>query len=191
MGDSYSKVLPLDCSSDGPLYLGNIEFLVDGTFLKELGIQAIVTAMASIPDELPATLEQYHISPSDHMCCPLEDNSDSFVSLFDAGIEAVLEFFHRCRLQGKPVLVYCDAGLTRSAAVVAVYLMSQGFSYSSARAHLFEVRDEHVNISLFDEDLEIFDKRRRRLHATSPACGSDGPPCSAAGLTGGSISVVG
>ncbi|RKP00513.1 hypothetical protein CXG81DRAFT_1481, partial [Caulochytrium protostelioides] len=56
-------------------------------------------------------------------------------------LPAALDYIHAHAGQGRNVLVYCQAGVSRSAAVVLAYLMAyHAMSYEQARAHVLAQR---------------------------------------------------
>jgi predicted protein tyrosine phosphatase len=202
MGQKFSRILPVpsstskpveDCVVDVPVvttspehcsgelanepavYVGPMEFVLDGNVLTELGITAVVTLLAACPPEIPKVLTDHGIGPSDHFVFPLEDSSESYISLFhNPGIQTVVDFIFNKRKEGKQVLVHCDKGLTRSPAVVVAYLMKYGpklatyepMAYSEATKLLVRQRGPKVDIRLFERELR---KWERQLHADDTA----------------------
>eukprot|EP00906_Rhabdomonas_costata_P008430 RCo012016 len=196
MGHKFSKVLPVpgaeDDKEDTPgLFLGTVDYIVQSSILTDLGIKAVVTLLSEVPPETYPVLEERGISNEDHLAFPLEDSSDRFLSLFHGcGVLAVVDFIHHRRLQGKPVLVHCDAGLTRSPAVVTAYLMKNGpelhnpnpLSFREASQLVIQRRGPKVDLRLFERDLlrlEGFLERCRKKfpsELSSLHLPSGGPP---------------
>ena len=57
---------------------------------------------------------------------PAANHSPDPRSPLSAGVLSACDFIHMRLTRGKRVLVHCDAGITRSAAVVVSYLMTYG-----------------------------------------------------------------
>ena len=112
MGHKFTKILPPNNADGTPLFIGTVDYIVQETILSELGIKAIVTLLPAIPPETYAIIRTNGLDPdSDHLLFPLEDCSEAYVSIFKGmGILSVVDWIHSKRLEGKPVLVHCDAG---------------------------------------------------------------------------------
>eukprot|EP00906_Rhabdomonas_costata_P013026 RCo018727 len=177
MGHKYTKILPPEdqsppaqCSASAPdadscgpaLYLGSIDYLVEDDILDELGVNSIVTVLPHQPTMMGEVMQKHHIAAEDFALFPLEDNRTEYISLFDPpGISAIADFIHAKRMQGKVVLVHCDAGITRSPAVVIAYLMKYGLdlqhpttmSYRDAYSYVRRLR-ESLDVVLFSAELQ-------------------------------------
>eukprot|EP00906_Rhabdomonas_costata_P014369 RCo020673 len=168
MGHKYTRLLPVAGDPvPGGLVIGPLDFLVQPTVLSELQVGAVVCCLARAPPTLAGVLAGQGIDCSEHgsgeglMAYPLEDSSDNYVSLLTAGpgIEQVTAFIHRHREAGRTVLVHCDAGFTRSAAVAAAYLMR--YRYFPSRRQCLEflrTRRPSVDITLFYDDLVALER---------------------------------
>lgn len=100
-------------------------------FYKAHDIRLVVNATASIPIKAPADVKSYRIPVDDH---PSENETMlRHLPLVVVAIDDVLKYGHG-------VLVHCRAGMQRSAAAVAGYLMwkrgmtaDQAFEYINSR----------------------------------------------------------
>uniref|UniRef100_A0A7S1I8K4 protein-tyrosine-phosphatase n=1 Tax=Eutreptiella gymnastica TaxID=73025 RepID=A0A7S1I8K4_9EUGL len=137
MGHKYTKILGDGNGDAGPghvqdagqacLYLGSIDWLIEDDILQELEIRAIVSVLPHQPQYVQNILKKHDIDEDDYVVYRLEDSSEEYISIFDdPNILNTCEFIHHKRLQGKSVLVHCDAGITRSPAVVVSYIMKYG-----------------------------------------------------------------
>lgn len=102
-------------------------------FFKAHGIRLVVNATANIPIRAPADVKSYRVPVDDH---PSEnDTMLRHLPLVVVAIDDILKYGHG-------VLVHCRAGMQRSAAVVAAYLMwkrgmtaDQVFEFINAKKH--------------------------------------------------------
>jgi hypothetical protein len=166
--------------ADTPLFIGTVDFIIQGSILTDLGIRAVVTLLSSVPPEAFPILRAHGVElPADHMSFPLEDSSDSYISLFHGcGVLNVVDFIHQKRIEGKPVLVHCDAGFTRSPAIIVAYLMKYGpdlyacnpLAYHDAVHLLLQMRGPRVDVRVFERELIMLE---RQLH--HPSGGGGGP----------------
>jgi len=100
---SYNKIADF-------LYLGNIDSLKD-----QDKFYLIVNCTKHIP---PAT------KCKEVIVIPVNDHSSECNNMIRFMKEArVLERIHQCRANSQPVLIHCHAGIQRSAAVLACYLI--------------------------------------------------------------------
>jgi hypothetical protein len=102
--ENYSRI------SDN-LYIGNIDSLKD-----DYKFDVIINCTKHIPFTTIPSIKSIRIPIND---TPIEnDNLLRYVKEYD-----VLQIIHQARLDGKNVLVHCHAGMQRSCAVVAMYLI--------------------------------------------------------------------
>mmetsp|Transcript_109212 Transcript_109212/g.189264 ORF Transcript_109212/g.189264 Transcript_109212/m.189264 type:complete len:335 (-) Transcript_109212:548-1552(-) len=169
MGHKFSKILPSPGGEGPNLFIGTVDYIVQDAILRDLGIQAVVTLLPALPPETHPILRAHGLDPdSDHLLFPLEDCSEAYMSLFhDDGIMPVLDWIHAKRIEGKSVLVHCDAGLTRSPAVVSGYLMKYGvdlnspqpLGYLEALAYVSKHRGPKVDVRLFERELRRLEQQ--------------------------------
>jgi protein-tyrosine phosphatase len=91
------------------LYIGGVDSLKSASFFRY-----IVNCTRHIPSI--STTETTRISINDH-----PDESETLLKEVES--TKVLEKIHKARLKGINVLVHCHAGMQRSCAVVAMYLI--------------------------------------------------------------------
>eukprot|EP00668_Euglena_longa_P006456 GGOE01007691.1.p1 GENE.GGOE01007691.1~~GGOE01007691.1.p1 ORF type:complete len:366 (-),score=87.69 GGOE01007691.1:775-1872(-) len=166
MGHKYTKIAGGSPPEEACLYLGSIDWLIEDEILDEFQIQAIVSVLPYQPQCVDEVLQKHSITGADYMVYPLEDSADEYISLFEApGVLSACHFIHSKRLEGKSVLVHCDAGVTRSPAVVVSYLMKYGIHLRApAKMPLSEavglVRDlrDNLDICAFMVELQRLEK---------------------------------
>eukprot|EP00435_Cladocopium_sp_Y103_P025327 s59_g6.t1 len=96
------------------LYVGGMREANNLEMLQRLHISAVVNAS---PDVVHVDYpKQWHVLTVD-----AED--DEFYPLLETHLEAVVEFVDQQRAEKRPVLLHCFAGMNRSAALCAAYLM--------------------------------------------------------------------
>lgn len=73
----------------------------------------------------PKDSNYYHVEQGDHLALNLIDVDDpSFIA--EPAIEAGLRFIHRYVLKGRPVLVHCNQGRSRSCVLALLFLRTVG-----------------------------------------------------------------
>eukprot|EP01002_Notosolenus_urceolatus_P015816 NODE_885_length_1720_cov_9.670856_g721_i0.p1 GENE.NODE_885_length_1720_cov_9.670856_g721_i0~~NODE_885_length_1720_cov_9.670856_g721_i0.p1 ORF type:complete len:485 (-),score=31.64 NODE_885_length_1720_cov_9.670856_g721_i0:128-1582(-) len=160
MGDRFSRVLPLvDDSSSGnassstedphpsSLFLGTIEYVTRPSVLPELGINAILAALPADPTDIHDILQATGIPEEDYFLYPLEDSRECQTDFFThhPTLSEALQWVHHRRLSGKSVLVHCDSGICRSAAVIIAYLMQFGYDLQQPRILSLEESKSYVS----------------------------------------------
>lgn len=97
------------------LWLGNIVASQDEKFLKENGIQAVFNCTKNIPfvNSVP---RKYRLAVDDNL------EEEEIRNMEHWAMEVVYKLTQEVR--NGPVLVHCHAGMQRSAAVVAMYLIA-------------------------------------------------------------------
>ncbi|CAJ1401660.1 unnamed protein product [Effrenium voratum] len=100
--------------TDWGLFIGGLREAQDLSALQRLGISAVLNAA---PDVV-------HVEYPEHWrVLVIEAEDDVFYPLLDTHMDAVLEFLDTQHADGRKVLVHCFAGMNRSAALCAAYLM--------------------------------------------------------------------
>lgn len=97
------------------VWLGNAKAAADETFLKAASIQAVFNCTKDLP---------FHSSIRRRYRVPVDDNlqSDEIRNLELWSYEIVVKMLNEYKA-GRPILVHCHAGMQRSPAVVAMFLM--------------------------------------------------------------------
>lgn len=96
------------------LWIGSEGDSRDSSFFKDHNIRLVVNATGSIPFRAPADVETYRIPVDDS-----PDENETMLSHFPIVVPLIDDVLR----YGNGVLVHCRAGMQRSAAVVAAYLM--------------------------------------------------------------------
>jgi len=145
---------------EGKLYLGNLSAARSSRSLSERRITHIVSVCHDpIPGELPE-------SGMTHIRIPVEDvdYADLLICL-----PVAVRFIDKALREHGVVLVHCVQGLSRSATVVAAYLMwSQRMSATQALEVVRLAREQVWQNPGFQEQLVLFELCQ---YAPSPTCG--------------------
>lgn len=98
------------------LWLGNIHAATDEQFLKQNGIETVFNCTKDLPFH-PSIKRRYRV--------PVDDNlqQEEIRNLELWSQEIVYKLFLEYK-EGNPILVHCAAGMQRSPAVVAMFLMT-------------------------------------------------------------------
>ncbi|CAA7266110.1 unnamed protein product [Cyclocybe aegerita] len=111
----------------GALYLGSLAAAQDAPLLRSQGISHIVSVLDSPWAPSPSHLEREGFS-----VYKIEVGDDASVDLRPF-LEAVCANIEGMRRMGRGVLVHCQQGVSRSAAIVIAYLIAhQAMSYDTA-----------------------------------------------------------
>ncbi|KAG6337220.1 hypothetical protein ID866_1850 [Astraeus odoratus] len=142
------------------LYLGNIHAAKSSRSLTERRITHVVSVCNdSIPAEVPE-------SGIHHLRIPVEDVD--FADLL-IHLPAACQFIDQAISSGGAVLVHCYQGLTRSATVVAAYLMcTRKISTTQAMEAVREAREQVWFSAGSLEQLVLFELCRYQPTATDP-----------------------
>jgi hypothetical protein len=97
------------------VWLGNLKAAQDETFLKNAGIQVVFNCTKDAPFH-PSIRRRYRIPVDDN----LQDEEIRNMELWS--YEIVYKMIQEYK-QGRPIFVHCHAGMQRSPAVVAMFLM--------------------------------------------------------------------
>ncbi|TFK55445.1 phosphatases II [Heliocybe sulcata] len=134
---------------DGKLYLGNVSAAISTRSLSERRITHIVSVCN---DPIPADLPESGIR---QLRIPVEDvdYADLLIHL-----PAAVRFIHQAIQENGIVLVHCGQGLSRSAAVVAAYLMyTKRLNATAALEEVRRAREQTWVNPGFQEQLVLFE----------------------------------
>lgn len=98
------------------LWLGNLRAAQDETFLKNANIQVVFNATKDAPFH-PSIRRRYRVPVDDN----LQDEEIRNMELWS--YEIVYKMIKEYK-EGRPILVHCHAGMQRSPAIVAMFLMA-------------------------------------------------------------------
>lgn len=134
------------------LWLGDLPSALDAARLKESNIHSIVSVMRGRVS-VHETLIRYQIN--------IDDTEDADVL---SHLVAVISFIQKELEKGRGVLVHCAAGVSRSATVVAAYLMySQGLDVNAAISVVRVARPTIEPNANFLSQLKIFQQASFRI----------------------------
>ena len=107
--DNANQILP-------GIWLGNLKAAQDETFLRNAGIQVVFNCTKDAPFH-PSIRRRYRV--------PVDDNlqADEIRNLELWGYEIVYKMLQELK-QGRTIYVHCHAGMQRSPAVVAMFLIA-------------------------------------------------------------------
>ncbi|KAG1761342.1 protein-tyrosine phosphatase-like protein [Suillus occidentalis] len=150
----------VDTIIEGKLYLGNIHAARSPRSLSERNISHIVSVCNDpIPSELPESGITFLRIPVEDV-----DTADLLIHM-----PTVCQFIDRAIQARGVVLVHCLQGLSRSAAVVAAYLMyTKRIDATNAMDAVRKAREQVWFNAGFQEQLVLFELCR---YAPSPSCG--------------------
>lgn len=150
----------VDAIIEGKLYLGNTHAARSSRSLTERRITHIVSVCS---DPIPAEVPESGIS---HLRIPVEDVD--FADLL-IHLPAACHFIDQAISSGGTVLVHCHQGLTRSATVVAAYLMcTRRIDTTQAMSVVREAREQVWFNAGFQEQLVLFELCRYRPTTANP-----------------------
>jgi protein-tyrosine phosphatase len=115
------------------IWLGNAKAASDNKWLKDKNISVVFNATKDIPF-LPLIKKQYRI--------PVDDNlqADEIRNMTLWSHEAVYKILQEHN-KGNAILIHCYAGMQRSAALVAMYLIAtKGMSWQQTIAYIQDIR---------------------------------------------------
>jgi len=98
------------------VWLGNLRAAQDETFLKNAGIQVVFNATKDAP---------FHSSIRRRYRVPVDDNlQDTEIRNMELWSYEIVYKMMKEYKEGRPMLVHCHAGMQRSPAIVAMFLMA-------------------------------------------------------------------
>ncbi len=124
--DNANQILP-------GIWLGNLKAAQDETFLRNAGIQVVFNCTKDAPFH-PSIRRRYRV--------PVDDNlqPDEIRNLELWGYEIVYKMLQELK-QGRTIYVHCHAGMQRSPAVVAMFLIAvHKMSTDQAKAYIKQRR---------------------------------------------------
>lgn len=115
------------------LWLGNSQSSQDEVFLRTHTIETVFNCTKNLP---------FHPSIQNRFRVPIDDNlqPEEIRNLELWSYESIYKLIREVK-KGKGVLVHCAAGMQRSAAVMAMYLITtQGMNWDQAKRHIKQRR---------------------------------------------------
>jgi len=115
------------------LWLGNAHASMDETFLKNAKIQVVFNCTKDLP---------FHQSIRRRYRVPVDDNlkPEEIRNMELWSYEIVLKMYHEYK-EGRPIFVHCAAGMQRSPAAIAMFLIAtQGMASEQAKAFIKQRR---------------------------------------------------
>lgn len=115
------------------IWLGNAKAALDGNFLKNNNIQVVFNATKDLPFH-PSIKRQYRV--------PVDDNlqREEIRNMELWSYEIVVKMLREYKA-GRNILVHCHAGMQRSPAIVAMFLIAiMGMTMEQAMAYIKERR---------------------------------------------------
>ncbi|KAN0097436.1 Protein-tyrosine phosphatase-like protein [Tylopilus felleus] len=139
----------VDTIIQGRLYLGNIHAARSPRSLTERRITHIVSVCN---DAIPAEIPESGIA---HLRIPVEDVDFADLLIW---LPTACQFIEQAIADGGAVLVHCHQGLTRSATVVAAYLMcTRRIDATQAMSAVRQAREQVWFNGGFHEQLVLFE----------------------------------
>jgi protein-tyrosine phosphatase len=115
------------------LWLGNFQASQDEVFLRTHGIKTVFNCTKNL---------QFHPSIPTRYRLPVDDNlqEDEIRNMELWSYEVIYKLLKEYK-EDKPILVHCAAGMQRSAAVTAMFLMvTKGMNWEQAHRHIKQRR---------------------------------------------------
>lgn len=118
----YDEIIP-------KLWLGNYNGSQDETFLREKGIEAVFNCTKDLPFH-PSVRRRYRI--------PVDDNlQPEEIRNLELWSWEIVYKIHMEYKENRPIFIHCAAGMQRSPAVVAMFLMAMtGMPHEQAMAYI-------------------------------------------------------
>ena len=116
------------------IYIGDVDFAGDEDGLNLRKIDAIVNCTKCIPNYFE------HLGAKMYMRVPIDDSPSQDIEPY---FESTFEFIDKRVSQGKPMLVHCAAGISRSVSIVIAYLIKKkGMSCDDAYTFVQQKRPQ-------------------------------------------------
>ena len=136
---------------EGNVYIGDIASAYNSTELKKLGITHIVTAILGVDPHFPDEFI--------YLTVPIRDVESEDIRRY---LRTTTEFIDGALKDGGKVLIHCIQGRSRSATIVAAWMMSRsGYSVEETINLLKEKRSCVDPNPAFREQLELFISEER------------------------------
>lgn len=116
------------------VFIGDIASAYNKQELKALGITHIVTAVLGVGPQFPDDFQ--------YLCVPIRDINSEDIK---AHLDTTTEFINQAVRGGGKVLVHCVCGVSRSATIVAAWLMAKTHQSSAETIELLQARRGCVN----------------------------------------------
>ncbi|EGD81038.1 hypothetical protein PTSG_10981 [Salpingoeca rosetta] len=146
---------------DGFLFLGNWETANNRRVLRDLEITRVVNATDSCDMPFKGDLEYLH--------CPLDDHAEADIS---AHFDDCLAFLCRAKKDSERVLIHCKMGMSRSPALVILWLMHKHNLSLREATELVRERRPYINpnpgflLQLGRREVELFGETTIRFPST-------------------------
>ena len=117
--ESYSEILP-------NVYIGNFAVSKSKKFILDHNIQAMVNVTSNLQNTFNRTIDYYRI--------PVDDIANDYnINIYKSHIDKALQFIRDRVRNNKSVLIYCQMGISRSATLIALYLIEYyGYDLNNA-----------------------------------------------------------
>ena len=157
------------------LYLSDLQSASDVSLLAEAGITHVLSLGCEVQGELGA----FNSSKLEFLAFPsvLDTTDERIIRIFDECLTFLSQVLKEPRSGNKKVLVHCVYGQSRSATIVAAFLMTAGFEFDYALDYL---KRKCPNISInpsFLSQLHLYYYRRVFLAEYRLMMGEHGPKC--------------
>ncbi|HHT9153306.1 MAG TPA: dual specificity protein phosphatase 23 [Candidatus Hypogeohydataceae bacterium YC40] len=129
-----------------------VSAVADFEFLKELGIDAIVS-LTEHPLQ-KALIEEFGF---EYKHVPVED----FTAPSLGQIDEFVNFATKVREEGKKLVVHCGAGIGRTGTMLACYLVHKGYSAQQAIEEVRRKRPGSIETTAQEEIVALYERKTR------------------------------